>query len=444
MLYRVRFHCRKDIVDNNAQSSFCFTMVYLGTCKQVVIHPFHPILCTLTTIGISVFNLNANEQTPLATFDFPNDGVQLQWFEDDEILLLMMSSNAKFNVFEVCQIKSVNGLHKCELKEIYSENHEKGKLHMLQRLFFQSHKTFFWGELAKGFDKETAVSVLDTKTATVNAVTRLSDEGSLVDENASTLHVLSCFDVEVCSSRYWLCMTSCKPNLSRNGTGWEEGHEVEYGGANMMLLAELKFPDSITSFVPCRIRRTANVVAIIMKANDLLSEPSKFIIYDINKRERVCSKFSARDVAFIDENNLLVLSESGENVCSYNLLSQSESNSMDICQNGLLGKQIFYINRKIYIIASNGSQECLIRGYNGSSDSVVLFDTGEVVLNVIHLSSEHTTNNIAVATNKRVSILSDDLERLNEYFCLIRCPTLYPLGSNCVAFLDFSGKFCIQ
>ena len=70
----------------------------------------------------------------------------------------------------------------------------------------------------------------------------------------------------------------------------------------------------------------------------------------------------------------------------------------------------------------------------------MLLEPGEEVLNIVGLTCKQTSNYIAVATNRRVAILSDDLVKLNEYMCTIRCPTLCPIGSNCVAFLDVSGK----
>ena len=240
--------------------------------------------------------------------------------------------------------------------------------------------------------------------------------------------------------RFWLCSSSSKSNDMKREE-FVEGHEVEFEGSNTIPICELKFSSDSLHFVPCRIRHFKCKVAILFKADYFLSDPSRFIIYDLNSRGTICTKFSVRDVSFIDENNILILSESGETIVPYNILTKTEGNPIHLSNNSMKGSQIFYLNKKIYMIAFDGTRQCLIHGYIGSSDKVLWLEPGEEALNVIALPNYSTSSyNIAMSTNRRIVIASEDLMKLNEHFGNFQCPSLFPLGSHCIAFFDCTGE----
>ena len=270
----------------------------------VAIHPLLPILCAVSTRYIFMFSINGDKSRSVARLPFiphTSKNVKLIWLEQFDVPTFAIIEQRELNVYELHR-----GAESCEFRLVYSEAHPAGLVSLLPGLFLQLEKSFILGQFLRGYDNETFFSIRNFNLVSTNASSGMTSAGDCVDEKLNAVHIFSYFDVDQLSMRFWLCSSSSKSNDMKREE-FVEGHEVEFEGSNTIPICELKFSSDSLHFVPCRIRHFKCKVAILFKADYFLSDPSRFIIYDLNSRGTICTKFSVRDVSFIDENNILVL-----------------------------------------------------------------------------------------------------------------------------------------
>ncbi len=416
-----------------------FRIHFTGACRQISVNPMLPFILTATTSEITVYDIEAKGLIAAKDYTSMSNHIHLRWLEHD-IPTFAVVSSASLDVLELTPNTSNEDPARGTLKSVYFEDSKPGLLHILPGFICQYVGKFVARKFTVGFEEEVSVPISDHMPVPLHAGNILTDSGGLCErQDDKCVYILSKFDRRLYRLRHWLCMTTCFPDET-NDREDEDGNGFTFGGAKSELLCEMKFPKSDWNLIPCDLRRNRNLVVIMLKVDRFAQDCSCFLVYQIKSRQIVCAKTFARDVAFIDETNLLLLSPSGDSISYKNISISSllqDSHSTEL-SGGLVGKRIFYITQKIYIVASNGDQQCLIRG--NSEESNIIFDYGE---NVLSMKALATSTCFALATNQRVVIFNQDLMKISEYRGNIDCATICGLGSHCVAFLDFPGKFSL-
>ena len=433
-----------------------------GACICLEMHPTLPLLCAVSTDTITIYNLQS--KAILAKYELHSivHSVSVAWLDDfsaPALAIFMGDSHIEYYQLEPSFDNSAE--HKGVLHMFHSEPIDDGyrSISILPGMICQVKDKFYMNGLCKmqfmgvdntGLTEESSTTMMGSRIpvgeyniAVACVDSGLTDTGDF--ECKPTIHILSHFDTNLVDMRYWLCSTSCTFDACAETSSAEEKTEV--GGSKTTLISEIKFSRSANhhSLVPCGIRRRNNSFIVLFKYDFILSEPCLFIMYDLQEKGTItCNSVSGSDVAFVDDSTILVLSEIGDCITSFNLIEGKlvEANSTSLSSVALTGKRIFYLNKKIYILASNGGQQCLIRGYVSSNGDSLWLEEEEELFNLISLPSGGDFNNLALSSNKRVMILDgDNLRVLSEFFGRVQCSTLCGIGSNCVAFLDSTGKF---
>jgi len=304
--------------------------------------------------------------------------------------------------------------------------------------------------------------------------------------------------------RYWLCLSSAgdkkdKSSISKSNEE-EDNSDFPTGGATISLVCDLTCSSSSsTTLAPRRIvRDNSGKYCTVLFASagpvekqGLSSSVSDnhtiaFATMEIRGTDDGIDTFNlhrARDASFIPglegcvEPSLLALDNDGKALrkCSLTNIEEdlkSEGQAIQIFKHGSANDQnlsvdrFFVVSRRILFICSRKAdgKKCLFIGGSikslkaGSSKALVRkktsklwLDRGEVVLSLTELPSNEEgggTTNVAIATTSRVMIVScaTSLQILSEAHTTLKCGSLSPMGSNCVAFLDAGsgGSICLK